>query len=317
MTKEIQNTGVETMPGPPGLEAFEAEAQYFFRFKDADGNILLRSPGYSSPEKRDQGMETLRKHASEAGHYAKIDAEDQFFFALKSGNHKELFRSTAFLTTAARDQAMLAMQALWAGGKEMEAPEVIRPSDESAPRYHFTIDIYPEETGKAFRGKIAYPLVKEDIENFEGLDVERIGKFISRRLPKPAAKTAKETAKAQGVLISRPLQILEDGRAAPGQRVHPEKKVELELALTGEDKQLWQGKHYKAQLILKKLERHAETMVVTTEGELPANHDLRLKAPTRDLDAGLYRIILHAEIEDPGHTRKESTWEGNSLMLVS
>lgn len=325
MTKEIQNTGVA-----PGLqfERTEAEGLFFFQYNDATGMPVLFSQPYHSADKRDQGIETLRKNATDAGHYAEIEADGRFFFVIKAGNHKEIARSQPYKTAAECKKATKAFQAQWkiqtderdATKLDQEVERQMDNADTTHLRYRFALNFYVNKTNNRILGKIEYPLAKDDKESFEGLDLERIGSFISQRLPKPKALTAQtklpETIE-MGFPQKRELDILENGHKISGASIRRGAAFELHLHLSPEEIGNLEGKGYKASLRIKQMEQGAKTLFMEEQGVMHTNGTIGMKAPAQNLEAGLYRFTLHATVENPANREEIAEWEGSSLLVLN
>ena len=59
----------------------------------ADGEIAMRSEGYSSASARDNGIESVMKNRENKDRYSSVSAHGAHFLVLKAGNHQEIARS--------------------------------------------------------------------------------------------------------------------------------------------------------------------------------------------------------------------------------
>ncbi len=98
----------------PDFSTFEHEGEYYFAMLDSDGNVVLRSEGYSSESGRDNGIKSVIKNREVEGRYQIEEFMKKFFVILKAGNHQEIGRSGAYDT-------MAAAQAFISGGKGVAA----------------------------------------------------------------------------------------------------------------------------------------------------------------------------------------------------
>jgi uncharacterized protein YegP (UPF0339 family)/outer membrane protein OmpA-like peptidoglycan-associated protein len=82
----------------PGFNQFYAEdrKEYYFSYNDTDGNVLLRSEGYTTEAARDKGIASVEKNAPLDERWAKETALNgkYHYYILKAGNHKEIARSS-------------------------------------------------------------------------------------------------------------------------------------------------------------------------------------------------------------------------------
>lgn len=330
MNNEIQNTGMRSGTLEQRFETTEANGLHFFQCKTAAGTPMLFSQPYQTAGKRDQAVEALRKYLAVASHYAVIESHGQYFFVIKTGNHKEIARSHPYKTAAECRKSMKAFQAEWKEKKGKEEEEISLPvemahphgEDATAPsHYRFTLSFYPDKTDNRLRGKIEYPLVKEDKESFEGIDLDRIGRFIEQRLPKPEMSKVQITKKAKpavpSIPASLPLEIIENGKIINSKQIERGKTVEVALPLPIEDIKDLEGKNYKASLSIKSLDGQTKALHIEERGILRAGMGVGMMAPAQHLQSGIYRFTLHASIEDPSDLKQVVEWQGSSLIMLN
>lgn len=314
MTNESQNRDLFIK----GMEVIKSEENglYYFHYNDKYNRYFLFSQPYHSARSRDQGMESLLKNARDASHYVALEEGGQHLFAIRGGNHQEIARSRPFATAEERDAAMQALQAAWSGKPAKVAAAAKAVEELNPSHYRFILSFYPEPSGVGLRSKIEYPISKDDKESFEGLDLERIGRFIQERLPQ-AQKAEKKAPlpKVVGIPISRPLEVIEAGQPFKGQRVARDKKLELQLPLSAEEIRALEGKALQTNLWIKPMEKGVDSIAVQRRGISPVGKTIKVEAPVHDLEAGLYRFTLRVEPES--QEREAETLEGSSLLLVS
>ena len=93
----------------PDFSTFELDGEFYFAMHDKDGNVVLRSEGYTSEKGRDNGIQSVIKNRDIDGRYSVEEFMKKFFVILKAGNHQEIGRSGPYDT-------MAAAQAFIAGG---------------------------------------------------------------------------------------------------------------------------------------------------------------------------------------------------------
>ncbi len=81
----------------PGFHKFQDEdsKEYYFSYNDNEGDVLLRSEGYTTEAARDNGIASVEKNAPLEERWTKGTVLDgkYHYYALKAGNHQEIARS--------------------------------------------------------------------------------------------------------------------------------------------------------------------------------------------------------------------------------
>ncbi len=77
----------------PDFSTFAHEGEFYFAMHDKDGNVVLRSEGYSSAKGRDNGIASVIKNKDIEGRYSVVEMMKKFFVSLKAGNNQEIAKS--------------------------------------------------------------------------------------------------------------------------------------------------------------------------------------------------------------------------------
>jgi uncharacterized protein len=81
-----------------------ADEQFYFNLKNNDGKILLTSEGYTTAASRDNGIESVKKNASDDSKYENLESTNgKHYFNLKAGNGQVIGKSTMYDSAADRD----------------------------------------------------------------------------------------------------------------------------------------------------------------------------------------------------------------------
>ena len=86
----------------PGFITFEQDGEYYFAWVE-DGEIVLRSEGYTTEKARNNGIESVMKNRELEERFSIDEKMDHYFVVLKAGNHQEIGRSCPYKE---RDVAM-------------------------------------------------------------------------------------------------------------------------------------------------------------------------------------------------------------------
>jgi uncharacterized protein YegP (UPF0339 family) len=79
----------------------EADSQHYFALVDGQGDVLLRSEGYSSEAGRNNGIESVQRNRNMEERYSVVQAEDGLWYlSLKAGNRQEIARSCGHTSEA-------------------------------------------------------------------------------------------------------------------------------------------------------------------------------------------------------------------------
>ena len=84
-----------------------ANGAFHFNLKAGNGEIVLTSEAYNSKAACENGMESVRKNASEDSNYdRKESAIGKPYFNLKAANHQVIGTSEIYSSTASRDKGI-------------------------------------------------------------------------------------------------------------------------------------------------------------------------------------------------------------------
>ncbi len=79
-----------------------ANGKFHFNLKAANGQIILSSEMYESKSACENGIESVRKNAADAGRFEKRESKNgDPYFILKAGNGQEIGRSEMYSSDAA------------------------------------------------------------------------------------------------------------------------------------------------------------------------------------------------------------------------
>ncbi len=94
------------------FEIYKDKAGEFrFRLKSGDGNNLLGSEGYKAKTGCTNGIESVKKNASDDGRYERKETSSgKHMFNLKSGNGQVVGTSSSYGSAGARDEAIEAVK---------------------------------------------------------------------------------------------------------------------------------------------------------------------------------------------------------------
>ena len=84
----------------PDFATFEKDGQYYFAWVE-DGEVLMRSEGYTSESARNNGIESVKKNRELEERFSVDEKANRFFVVLKAGNHQEIARSCPYGNRAA------------------------------------------------------------------------------------------------------------------------------------------------------------------------------------------------------------------------
>jgi uncharacterized protein YegP (UPF0339 family) len=79
---------------------FTKDGEHYFGMLDKNGDVGLRSEGYSSEASRDNGIESVIKNRVIEGQFTITEARNHFFVSLKAGNNQEIAKSGVFKSKA-------------------------------------------------------------------------------------------------------------------------------------------------------------------------------------------------------------------------
>ncbi len=79
---------------------FSKDGEHYFGMLDKNGDVGLRSEGYSKEASRDNGIESVIKNRVIEERYNITEARNHFFVSLKAGNNQEIAKSGVFKSKA-------------------------------------------------------------------------------------------------------------------------------------------------------------------------------------------------------------------------
>lgn len=80
------------------------DGEYQFNLKAGNGETILSSEGYSSKSGCENGIESVRKNATDDSRYEKrIATNGKYYFNLKAGNSQVIGTSEMYESTSGRD----------------------------------------------------------------------------------------------------------------------------------------------------------------------------------------------------------------------
>ena len=86
--------------------------KYFFSLLAGNGQIILTSEMYESKASASNGIESVKKNASDDARYDRLMGKnDAPYFTLKAGNHQVIGNSQMYSSAAARDSGIASCKA--------------------------------------------------------------------------------------------------------------------------------------------------------------------------------------------------------------
>ncbi|MCG7857700.1 YegP family protein [Flavihumibacter sediminis] len=83
------------------------DGQFYFNLKADNGQVILTSEGYTTNTARDNGIESVKKNATDESRYEKLTSGNgKFYFNLKAGNGQVIGKSQMYETAASRDNGI-------------------------------------------------------------------------------------------------------------------------------------------------------------------------------------------------------------------
>lgn len=96
----------------------DAKGEYRFRLKAGNGEKILASEGYTTRAAAENGVESVRKNAADAGRFEKkTSSNGKPFFVLKAANHQVIGQSEMYESEAARDSGIASVAKAADGAK--------------------------------------------------------------------------------------------------------------------------------------------------------------------------------------------------------
>ncbi|WP_332732262.1 YegP family protein [Flavihumibacter sp.] len=83
------------------------DGQFYFNLKADNGQVILTSEGYTTSTARDNGIDSVKKNATDESRYEKLTSGNgKFYFNLKAGNGQVIGKSQMYETAASRDNGI-------------------------------------------------------------------------------------------------------------------------------------------------------------------------------------------------------------------
>lgn len=94
------------------FETYKDKAGKFrFRLKAGNGEIILTGQGYQAKASCVNGIESVKKHALDAGNFEKKESgAEKFMFNLKASNQQVIGTSQTYKTSSGRDNGIASVQ---------------------------------------------------------------------------------------------------------------------------------------------------------------------------------------------------------------
>ena len=96
----------------PKFQIFiDAKGEYRFRLRAKNGEIILRSEGYTSKQGCQTGIASVKVNAPIDSRYKRAESRDgQYYFTLRAANGEPIGVSEMYTTKAARDNGIEAVK---------------------------------------------------------------------------------------------------------------------------------------------------------------------------------------------------------------
>ena len=83
------------------------DGQFYFNLKADNGQVILTSEGYTTSTARDNGIESVKKNATDESQYEKLTSGNgKFYFTLKAANGQVIGKSQMYESVASRDNGI-------------------------------------------------------------------------------------------------------------------------------------------------------------------------------------------------------------------
>ncbi len=81
--------------------------EHYFRLQAGNGEVILRSEGYKDKAGAENGIASIRKHASDPRFFEKKTASNgKFHFNIKAANHQVIGSSQMYASESGRDNGI-------------------------------------------------------------------------------------------------------------------------------------------------------------------------------------------------------------------
>ena len=87
------------------------DGEYYFHLLAANGQIILASEMYKAKASALNGIESVKKNASNDAHYERLTSKNgKHYFTLKAGNHEVIGQSQMYESAESRDHGMISVR---------------------------------------------------------------------------------------------------------------------------------------------------------------------------------------------------------------
>lgn len=96
----------------PKFQIFKsaANAQYYYRLRATNGEIILNGEGYKTAQSCREGIASVRTNAALDIRYDRRDGENSYSFNLKAANGEIIGRSESYTSFASRESGIAAVK---------------------------------------------------------------------------------------------------------------------------------------------------------------------------------------------------------------
>ncbi|MBS0647543.1 MAG: YegP family protein [Verrucomicrobia bacterium] len=97
------------------------DGQFYFNLKADNGQVILTSEGYTTTAARDNGIESVKKNATDDSRYDKqTSSNGKFYFNLKASNGQVIGKSQMYESEASRDNGIASVKSNAPGATVVE-----------------------------------------------------------------------------------------------------------------------------------------------------------------------------------------------------
>ena len=99
------------MDNPKYVVESGKDGRFYFRLQAENGETILASEGYELKAGWENGIESVKENAPQAGRYErKTSLNGKPFFVLKAGNGEQIGKSEIYESKASRESGILAVK---------------------------------------------------------------------------------------------------------------------------------------------------------------------------------------------------------------
>lgn len=111
----------------PKFQLFQGNnGEYYFRLHAANGQVILRSEGYTTKRAAQNGIESVRKNAADDNRFARKESSDgRFYFALTATNGQTVGMSQMYKRPQNRDKGIASVQRVAAAAPVEDVTEAV------------------------------------------------------------------------------------------------------------------------------------------------------------------------------------------------